>query len=64
MKAINIKWDTNGDKKLLETLPKEMEIPQELVEAYTFDPYIGIEYIEDWMSATTGYCYTEFSLED
>lgn len=31
MKAINIKWDTDGDKELLQKLPMEIEIPEEIV---------------------------------
>lgn len=28
LKAINIKWDTDGDKKVLNKLPTEMIIPE------------------------------------
>lgn len=28
MKAINIKWDTDGDMEVLNQLPEVMEIPQ------------------------------------
>jgi len=30
MKAVKIKWDTDGDKKLLKTLPKESKMPKKL----------------------------------
>lgn len=31
MKAINIKWDTDGDMQLLNELPTEMEVPEDLI---------------------------------
>ena len=30
MKVINIKWDTDGDKEVLKSLPTEVEIPEEM----------------------------------
>lgn len=32
MKAINIKWNTDGDLELLQELPKEIEIPEYLID--------------------------------
>ena len=32
MKAVNIMWDTDGDKKLFEELPSEVEIPDDVDE--------------------------------
>lgn len=32
LKAINIKWDTDGDMEVLNELPTEMIIPNELEE--------------------------------
>ena len=29
MKVVKIKWDTDGDKELLKTLPKEIDISNE-----------------------------------
>ena len=37
LKAINIKWDTDGDTEVLNNLPKEMIIPDYLEEYYCFD---------------------------
>ena len=31
MKAVNIEWDTDGDKEVLESLPTEIEIPEHVV---------------------------------
>lgn len=32
MKAVNIKWDTDGDRQLAKELPSEIEIPDSLIE--------------------------------
>lgn len=62
MKAVNIKWDTDGDKKILQDLPTEMEIPDWLAEDYDpDDPYN--EDISDWLSDETGFCHSGFELE-
>ena len=34
LKAINIKWDTDGDEEVLQNLPTEMIIPDYLAEHY------------------------------
>ena len=31
MKAVNIKWDADGDLELLQELPKEIEIPEHFI---------------------------------
>ena len=36
MKAINIKWDTDGDLELLQELPKEIEIPKDMADEDEF----------------------------
>lgn len=44
MKITNIKWDTDGDKELLKTLPTEIDITEEFeVEEYGD----GIDFDED-----------------
>ena len=45
MRAINIKWDTDGDEEILKTLPKEMDIPDDVDE----------ENVADWLSDETGF---------
>ena len=30
MKAVSIKWATDGDRELLKTLPKEIKLPKRL----------------------------------
>lgn len=61
MKAVNIKWDTDGDLELRD-LPKEIEIPEYLIDEDTdIDEYE--EEIADYISEVTGYCHFGFDLE-
>lgn len=53
MKALNIKWDTDGDKEVAESLPSEIEIPNNMVDT---------EAISDYLSDTTGFCHYGFEL--
>jgi hypothetical protein len=53
MKAVNIKWDTDGDNELLYTLPTEMEIPMGMTDE---------EEISDWLSDEVGFCHNGFKL--
>ena len=54
MKAANIKWDTDGNKKTLRYLPKKMEIPSGM---YDLDD------ISDYLSDETGFCHDGFFIE-
>lgn len=53
MKAINIQWDTDSDKELLE-LPKEIEIPSFIKE--------DEDSISDYITDKTGFCHKGFEL--
>lgn len=53
MKAVNIKWDTDGDNELLYTLPTEMEIPEGMTD---------VDEISDWLSDEKGFCHNGFEL--
>lgn len=59
MKATCIKWDTNGDKKVLKELPTEIELPNELT-----DGEIDYDGIEDYLSNETGFFHSGYILED
>lgn len=48
LKATNIKWDTDGDMKILQDLPSEVEIPEGLYDA---------EEISDFLSSEYGFCH-------
>lgn len=62
LKAINIKWDTDGDKKVFNDLPTEMIIPDNLEELYKDDKEYALEEISDWLSDETGFCHDGFEL--
>lgn len=63
LKAINIKWDTDGDKNVFNELPTEMIIPDELEEMYKKDKEYALEEISDWLSDETGFCHAGFEIE-
>ena len=62
LKAINIKWDTDGYKEVLNELPTEMIIPDELEEMYKKDREYALEEISDWLSDETGFCHAGFEV--
>ena len=62
LKAINIKWDTDGDKEVLNILPPAMIIPDALELIYKKDKQYALEEISDWLSATIGFCHDGFEL--
>lgn len=51
--AYDIKWDTDGDEEALHDLPKEILIP---------DGMVDDEEISDFVSNETGFCHTGFKL--
>ena len=59
MKAVNIKWDTDGDMELLEELPTEVEIPDYLI---TDDEDDLLDDVSDWLSDEYGFCHFGFEL--
>ena len=63
LKTINIKWDTDGDEEVLNELPTEMIIPNELEELYKKDREYALEEISDWLSDETGFCHAGFEIE-
>lgn len=63
LKAINIKWDTDGDMEVFNELPTEMIIPNELEEIYKKDKEYALEEISDWLSDETGFCHAGFEIE-
>ena len=59
MKAVNIKWDTDGDVKFLEELPTEVEIHDYLI---TDDEDDLLDEISDWLSDEYGFCHDGFEI--
>lgn len=64
MKVVKIKWDTDGDKELLKTLPKEIDISNEFdVNDYEDDEEQLLDDISDWLTDTYGYCHFGFEIK-
>lgn len=64
MKITNIKWDTDGDMKILKSLPKEIDITDEFdVNDYEDDEDKLLDDISDWLPDTYGYCHFGFEIE-
>ena len=64
MKITNIKWDTDGDMKILKSLPKEIDITDEFdVNDYEDDEDKLLDDISDWLSDPYGYCHFGFEIE-
>lgn len=57
MKAINIKWNTDGDLEVLKTLPTEIIIPDEVAQD-------GEDAISDYISDQTGFCHYGYEISD
>lgn len=59
--ATNIKWDTDGDKQLAKTLPKEISL------AGVLNFYDGTdeenEIISDYITDYTGFCHYGFDVK-
>ena len=58
MKAVNIKWDTDGDMEVFDELPTEIEIPDYLVT----DEDDLLDDVSDWLSNEIGFCHDGFEL--
>ena len=58
MKAVNIKWNTDGDIDVLNELPREIEIPDYLVT----DEDDLLDKVSDWLSDEYGFCHFGFEL--
>lgn len=58
MKAVNIKWDTDGDMEVFDELPTEIEIPDYLVT----DEDDLLDEVSDWLSDEYGFCHDGFEL--
>ena len=63
LKAINIKWNTDGNNETLNELPTEIIIPDELEEIYKKDRKYAFEEISDWLSDEIGFCHDGFDIE-
>ena len=63
MKVVKIKWDTDGNMKILKSLPKEIDISDEFdVNDYEDEEQL-LDDISDWLSDTYGYCHFGFEIK-
>lgn len=51
-KAVDIQWDTDGDRDALESLPGEIPIPED----------VAGEDVGDYISDLTGFCHFGYRL--
>lgn len=61
MKATHIQWDVDC-KEDLTRLPKEIEIPDEIIEDLENEDDI-VDAVSDFISDETGFCHKGFKLE-
>ena len=59
MKATCIKWDTDGDREVRKSLPKDIELPNELT-----DGDVDYDGIDNYLSNEIGFCHFGYILED
>lgn len=73
MKTIvkDIKWDTDGDQEVFDSLPQEIALPEKFsIENYRDDDgnygeverEARLEDISDWLSDEYGFCHGEFTI--
>lgn len=58
---INIKWDTDGDEELFDSLPSQIVLPVQFVAIAEDENYL--DEISDWLSDEYGYCNNGFSVQ-
>lgn len=58
VRAINIEWDTDGDETVVEDLPREIDIPDEVMARLDEDE----DAVSDYVSEQTGFCHYGFEL--
>lgn len=64
MKVVKIKWDTDGDMKMLKSLPKEIDITDEFdINDYEDDEDQLLDDVSNWLSDTYGYCHFGFEIK-
>ena len=64
MKVVKIKWDTDGNMKILKSLPKEIDITDEFdINDYEDDEDHLLDDVSNWLSDTYGYCHFGFEIK-
>lgn len=64
MKVVKIKWDTDGNMKILKSLPKEIDITDEFdINDYEDDEDQLLDDVSNWLSDTYGCCHFGFEIK-
>lgn len=59
--VIDIKWDTDDDKELFDSLPQKVILPDFLSEMVNPEEEDGyLDAVSDWLSDTYGFCHGGF----
>lgn len=60
-KIVDIKWDTDGDKALFDSLPQEIILPEQFC---TEDRDDYLDEVSEWLSDEYGYCQSGFRIQE
>ena len=61
-KIVDIKWDTDGDKALFDSLPQEIILPEQFC-TEDKDDYDYLDEVSEWLSDEYGYCQSGFRIQ-
>lgn len=56
----NIKWDTDGDKEVFDSLPQEVVLPDYLIPSNYEGKEEFLDDVSDWLSDEYGFCHIGF----
>ena len=56
----NIKWDTDGDKEVFDSLPQEVVLPDYLTPSNYEGKEEFLDDVSDWLSDEYGFCHFGF----
>ena len=62
-KIVDIKWDTDGDKALFDSLPQEIILPEQFC-TENKDDYDYLNEVSEWLSDEYGFCHGGFTLSE
>lgn len=73
MKVIDIKWDTDGDQEVFDSLPQEVTLPDRFSKENYLDENgkygeaeidARLEDVSDWLSDEYSFCHNGFTLTE
>lgn len=62
-KIVDIKWDTDGDKALFDSLPQKIILPEQFC-TEDKDDYDYLDEVSEWLSDEYGYCQSGFRIQN